>query len=227
LRAEFEKASHKPEGDFTFMIRNGKKTFRIQGSTITSIAISGRTATVNGIGMIKDYTSSSAPVILDRNATFQAVVVDNGSSGVTDTLAVTVWNGGGGLWFASKWDGIKTVAQTLTSGNVLVKTSVKTSSALAGAADEAGVTLSITHEPTGSTSVGSDSNPVGAVQRILVVKASPTQDVEYVLERSTDLNDWQSILVGSGSSGEVIFRDPAVEGVQYFYRVREATREAK
>ncbi len=46
---------------------------------------------------------------------------DNGTRGTTDTVGVTVWDPAGGLWFSSRFDGVRTVAQRLTTGNLTVR----------------------------------------------------------------------------------------------------------
>jgi hypothetical protein len=39
----------------------------------------------------------------------------------TGPIGVTVWNKAGGLWFASKWDGTRTVEQLFGGGNLVVR----------------------------------------------------------------------------------------------------------
>ena len=46
---------------------------------------------------------------------------DNGDPGSTDTLAVTVNNSAGGLWFTSNWNGTRTIEQLLSGGNLSVR----------------------------------------------------------------------------------------------------------
>ncbi|HEV8158637.1 MAG TPA: hypothetical protein VGP58_06380 [Pyrinomonadaceae bacterium] len=48
-------------------------------------------------------------------------MTDRGEPGGSDSIAVTLWDRNGGLWFASKWDGVKTVEQTLGGGNLQVR----------------------------------------------------------------------------------------------------------
>ena len=47
-------------------------------------------------------------------------MTDMGEPGSEDKIAITVWNKTGGLWFASNWDGTRTVEQTLAGGNLKV-----------------------------------------------------------------------------------------------------------
>jgi hypothetical protein len=48
-------------------------------------------------------------------------MTDMGEPGSSDSIAITVWNKNGGLWFASHWDGTKTVEQILAGGNLQVR----------------------------------------------------------------------------------------------------------
>jgi hypothetical protein len=47
-------------------------------------------------------------------------MTDKGEPGSSDTIGITIWNKSGGLWFASNWNGTKTVEQTLAAGNLKV-----------------------------------------------------------------------------------------------------------
>ena len=43
-----------------------------------------------------------------------------GRAGANDTIAVTVWNKLGGVWFSSNWTDTKTAEQILGGGNLVV-----------------------------------------------------------------------------------------------------------
>jgi hypothetical protein len=43
-----------------------------------------------------------------------------GSPGTSDTIAITAWNKQGGLWFASNWNGTKTIEQLFGGGDLSV-----------------------------------------------------------------------------------------------------------
>jgi hypothetical protein len=58
---------------------------------------------------------------VDGNASLQLTLTDKGEPGTSDTIGITLWNKSGGLWFASAWDGTKTVEQTLSGGNLVVR----------------------------------------------------------------------------------------------------------
>ena len=45
---------------------------------------------------------------------------DAGEPGSFDQIGITVLNKGGGTWYTSNWNGVKTVEQTLGGGNLVV-----------------------------------------------------------------------------------------------------------
>ena len=79
------------------------------------------TATFNGKANIQDITNPLAAISIDGNATLQVQMSDKGEPGSSDSIAITVWNKAGGLWFSSNWNGTKTVEQTLDGGNLQVR----------------------------------------------------------------------------------------------------------
>jgi hypothetical protein len=96
--------------------------YQIKGNSMTSLSVNTSTgkATFNGKANIQDITDPLSPVSVDGNATLQVTMTDRGEPGSTDSIAVTVWNKDGGLWFASHWDGTQTVERTLGGGNLVV-----------------------------------------------------------------------------------------------------------
>jgi hypothetical protein len=46
---------------------------------------------------------------------------DAGEPGKSDSIAITVWNGTGALWFSSNWNGTKTAEQIIGGGNLVVR----------------------------------------------------------------------------------------------------------
>jgi hypothetical protein len=57
---------------------------------------------------------------VDGAATFEVLISDNGEPGTTDTMAVTIRNSAGAVWFCSNWDtvNLKGVEQLLGAGNI-------------------------------------------------------------------------------------------------------------
>jgi hypothetical protein len=82
-------------------------------------------------------------------------MTDAGEPGSSDKIAITVWNKAGGLWFASHWNGSKTIEQLLSGGNL--KVSSKTSF---GATPTARTTASTAEEDTSE----GDQEPALAVE---------------------------------------------------------------
>jgi 6-phosphogluconolactonase (cycloisomerase 2 family) len=78
-------------------------------------------ATFTGRATIRDVTFPLNMVTIDDGAVLQVVVNDKGEPGRNDTIAVTLWSRSGGLWFSSNWNGVKTVEQTISGGNLQVK----------------------------------------------------------------------------------------------------------
>jgi len=48
-------------------------------------------------------------------------MTDASLGGQTDKIGITLFNGDGGLYFTSYWDGTKTVQQLLGGGNISVR----------------------------------------------------------------------------------------------------------
>jgi hypothetical protein len=96
--------------------------YQIKGNSLTSLSTSADgTATFNGKASIQDITNPLAPISVDGNASLQVTMTDKGEPGSADTIGITVWNKSGGLWFASNWNGTKTVEQKLAGGNLVVR----------------------------------------------------------------------------------------------------------
>jgi hypothetical protein len=102
--------------------------YQVKGNSMTSLSVNLNitashpfpTATFNGKASIHDITNPESPVSVDGNATLQVTVADKGEPGGADTIAITVWNKTGGLWFASHWNGTTTLEKTLAGGNLIV-----------------------------------------------------------------------------------------------------------
>ena len=94
-----------PVGNFNTLVRstanNVLGVYQVKGTTITSLVVTGKKATIRGNVSIYDITTGS--VLVDGAATFEVLISDNGEPGTTDTIAVTIRNGAGALWFSSNW----------------------------------------------------------------------------------------------------------------------------
>lgn len=122
-------ASNSPKGTINTIIRNNGRVYQIKGNAMTSLttkvstnpATTPSTATFNGKANIQDITNPLAPLSVDGNATLQVVMSDRGEPGGADSIAITVWNKSGGLWFSSSWNGTQTIEQSLGGGNLQVR----------------------------------------------------------------------------------------------------------
>ncbi|MBA3882703.1 MAG: hypothetical protein H0X73_08315, partial [Chthoniobacterales bacterium] len=119
-----------PKGNINTIIRNGGKVYQIKGNAMTSLsttvkttptALIPSTATFNGKANIQDITNPLAPISLGGNCTLQVTMSDAGEPGKSDSIAITVWNGTGALWFSSNWNGTKTAEQIIGGGNLVVR----------------------------------------------------------------------------------------------------------
>jgi len=115
------------KGNINTIIRNNGRVYQIKGNAMTSLNTQLNTpttgtslATFNGKANIQDITDPLAPISIDGNATLQVTMTDYGQP-TKDTIAITVWNKSGGMWFSSNWTGTKTQEQTLGGGNLAVR----------------------------------------------------------------------------------------------------------
>jgi hypothetical protein len=129
FNVKYNKSGTNLQGNINTIVRNGSHVYQIKGNSMSSLYVAPSAApsptkpakaTFNGKASIQDITNPLAPVAIDGNATLQVTMTDAGEPGSADTIGLTVWNKAGGLWFASKWDGTRTVEQSLGGGNLLV-----------------------------------------------------------------------------------------------------------
>ena len=78
--------------------------------------MNGNVATFRGNASIYNVTNGSS--LVDSSATFEVSITDNGEPGTSDTIAITIHNGAGALWFSSNWNGAATLQQLVASGNL-------------------------------------------------------------------------------------------------------------
>ncbi|MGH9847192.1 MAG: hypothetical protein ACREEM_51505, partial [Blastocatellia bacterium] len=127
FNVKYNKQGTNLQGNINTIIRrlesdNVVHVYQIKGNSMTSLSTNVATgkATFNGKASIQDITNPLAPIAVDGNATLQVVMTDKGEPGNLDTIAITVWNKTGGLWFASNWNGTATIEQLLGGGNLVV-----------------------------------------------------------------------------------------------------------
>ena len=118
-----------PKGNINTIIRNGGRVYQIKGNAMSSLTIKSAVggvpsssnpaaAVFNGKANIQDITDPLSVIPIDGNATLQVAMTDKGEPGSSDSIAITVWNKAGGLWFSSNWYGTKTIEQILGGGNL-------------------------------------------------------------------------------------------------------------
>ena len=121
-----------PKGNINTILRRLESdgivhVYQIKGNAMTSLSQQPATATApakatfNGKANIQDITNPLNVISVDGNASLQVVMTDGGEPAETDSIAITLWDKNGGLWFASNWDGAKTVEQILGGGNIQVR----------------------------------------------------------------------------------------------------------
>ena len=125
FNVKYNKSGTNLQGNINVIIRNNGRVYQIKGNSMTSLAVqactatgcptstSPSTATFNGKASIQDITDPLNPISIDGGATLQVTMTDKGSPGMYDSIAITVWNKAGGMWFSSNWTGT-TTAETPT-----------------------------------------------------------------------------------------------------------------
>jgi hypothetical protein len=99
-----------PAGHFWTMMRSGANTYAVKSATLTSLNVSGTTATLSGTASISDVTTGS--VLVDGAATFTITMTDG-----ADQIGIVVRNSAGTTWFSSSAG----AQQALSSGAVVIK----------------------------------------------------------------------------------------------------------
>jgi hypothetical protein len=131
FNVKYNKAGTNLQGNLNAIVRRTESdgvvhVYQIKGNSMASLATSPATSTTpatavfNGKASIQDITNPAASVGLGGNATLQVTMTDRGEPGSSDSIAITVWNSAGGMWFSSNWNGVKTVEQTIAGGNLQV-----------------------------------------------------------------------------------------------------------
>ena len=115
------------QGNVNVIVRNGGHTYQIKSNAISSLVTkvgtptTAGTASFSGKAGITDITNPALPVAVDGNASLQVGLTDKGEPGSNDSIAITLWDKSGKLWFSSNWSGAKTVEQTLGGGNLAIR----------------------------------------------------------------------------------------------------------
>ncbi len=130
FNVKYNKSGTNLQGNINTIIRNAGRVYQIKGNSMTSLYVASSgvpsptkpaKATFNGKANIQDITDPLETKAIDGNATLQVTMTDKGEPGSYDTIGITVWNKAGGLWFASRWDGTRTIEQLLGGGNLVAR----------------------------------------------------------------------------------------------------------
>jgi len=125
LSVKYNAGGRNLQGSVNLIVRSAGRVYQIKGNAMTSLAVQSTTppapATFNGKASILDITSPNHPVSVDGNASLQIDMIDNGNLGNPDTIGITLWDKNGGLWFSSSWNGVKTIQQPISAGNLSVR----------------------------------------------------------------------------------------------------------
>jgi DNA/RNA endonuclease G (NUC1) len=104
-------------------------TYQVDSTQILSLYSSKTTgkASFTATATILDITFANDPVsphvvTVDTDASMLVTMTDSGQGASSqDTIAITLWDRDGGLWFSSNWNGVKTIEQLLGGGNLQVR----------------------------------------------------------------------------------------------------------
>jgi hypothetical protein len=133
FNVKFNKGDTNLQGSFNTIVRRTESdgvlhTYQIKANSLTSLSTTAAgLAAFNAKANIQDITDPLNPMSVDGNATLQVMMTDRGEPGCSDTIGITVWNKAGGLWFASNWNGTRTIEQTLAGGNLVVHSALQAS----------------------------------------------------------------------------------------------------
>lgn len=122
FNVKYNKARTNLQGNLNSIVRTGGRVYQVKSNALTSLVVDAATgvAVFNGKASINDVTDPLLAVGIEGNALLQVTMTDRGEPGTADSIAITVWNKNGGLWFTSAWDGTQSVEQTLGGGNLVV-----------------------------------------------------------------------------------------------------------
>ncbi|MGE5520292.1 MAG: Ig-like domain repeat protein, partial [Candidatus Dadabacteria bacterium] len=138
FNVKYNKSVRNLQGSINTIIRrteeDGVHVYQVKGNAMTSLVINPTissdhphlTSIFDGKASIQDVTDPLNVVAVDGNATLHVEMTDIGEQGsanqqnLSDSIAITVWNKDGGLWFASNWSTNKTVQQAIAAGNIKI-----------------------------------------------------------------------------------------------------------
>jgi hypothetical protein len=121
-------------GGINTIIRKNGHIYQVKGNRATYLNVVPKTSTAPataifyGNAVIKDITDPSNIISMEGNASVIIAVTDvsepgsSGINGTPDSIAITVKDKNGMLWFSNNWNGTKTLKQALDGGNIQIRT---------------------------------------------------------------------------------------------------------
>ncbi|MDH5641700.1 MAG: PKD domain-containing protein, partial [Nitrospira sp.] len=112
------------QGKVNIIVRQQGHVYQIKTNSTDSLVVQSidpltQQAVFTAKANLKDITDPLNPITLGANLDLIATVTDRGEPGITDSVAFTVWKQNE-LWYASAWNGVQTIEQVLTGGNIQV-----------------------------------------------------------------------------------------------------------
>jgi hypothetical protein len=115
-------------GNMDFIFRRSEggmvHTYQIKSTSMTSVAVKIAshhvwTAQILSNANLTDITNPLSPALVGSLLKLQVSLSDNGDSGVSDQLAVSLWNGNS-LLYSSSWNGKNSLPKTIDGGNLII-----------------------------------------------------------------------------------------------------------
>ncbi len=131
FNTKFNKRGTNLQGNVNIIVRKTiagvVRTYRIKSNVFTSLGVQaeswGGKATVNSKAIAQDITDPNNPISIFGNGSMQIKFTDRGEPGTNDSIAITIWNKNGGLWYSSNWNSTNTAEQMLGAGNLKINSS--------------------------------------------------------------------------------------------------------
>lgn len=129
---KFNKQKTNLQGKITIIVRHtdadgSQHVYQIKSNALSSLttqtdaATGVSTASVEAKANVQDVTDPMNAVSIGGSATLRLTVTDAGEPGTGDAISVAVFQKDGGLLYSSRWDGVRTVEQTIGGGNIQVR----------------------------------------------------------------------------------------------------------
>ncbi|MDH5641264.1 MAG: Ig-like domain-containing protein, partial [Nitrospira sp.] len=126
FNVKFNKQLTNIQGKANLIIRQQGHVYQIRTNSTDSLVVQSldpltQQAVFTAKANLKDITDPLNPITLGGNLDLVATVTDRGEPGTSDTVAFTLWKQNQ-LWYASAWNGSKTIEQVLAGGNIQAHT---------------------------------------------------------------------------------------------------------